>query len=427
MIAFTAAGFAKKGVQNQKGTVKAVPNTLGGDCMKRIIAISAMFALLVGAAFAADVSGHVIGTATLIDMSTAQDAEGVKADAGAGGGMDRIRAEASGGSDDGKWGGWVRIEGNGMAGNAWWQPIDQLLVRIGSNGGDGYYGKEGVTGWGFYQTVTDTGVAFAGENVWGWHLNGAVSGFTQGHSTRTAFYGGFGDNGLMLEIKPIDLLGINLVLPFAGGTAKDFYKNILAQIDLNFGFGNIALTFDSGAGWSDIDADPDPGKVYLYFGGSFGSIGIDFGFAYGFPVTDDATGFYKYYSPMGIGLGFKFDNGGLFGIKARVTASLAEKYTVTGFGDEKIPLGLIFDILPYLKFNDNFSLFLSGGIVMTGKGDWEGAESQLAWHVNPYIQIGSEWGPKFLAGIKLWQTPEKDGKGNKFINFSVPVALNVGF
>jgi len=396
--------------------------------MKRIIAISAMFALLVGAAFAADVSGHVIGTAKLLEMSTAQDAEGVKADAGAGGGMNRLRIEASGANDEGTFGGWVRVsqtEPWSIGGNAWWQPIDQLLVRIGSNGGDGYYGKEGVTGWMFYQTVTDTGVAMEGDNVWG-------SGFGTGKSTRTAFYGGFGGNGLMLEIKPIDLLGINLVLPLNDGTAKDFYKDFLAQVDLNFGFGNIALTFDGGAGWKGID-DYDPSKVYLYFGGSFGSIGIDFGFAYGFPVKDE-TGFIKYYSPMGIGLGFKFDNGGLFGIKARVTASLAEKTTVTGFGDAKEPLGLIFDILPYFKFNDNFSLFVSGGIVMVAKGDWEGAESQLAWHANPYIQIGSEWGPKFLAGIKLWSGADKDESGLKdgkpgstFVNWAIPIAINVSF
>jgi hypothetical protein len=66
----------------------------------------------------------------------------------------------------------------------------------------------------------------------------------------------------------------------------------------------------------------------------------------------------------------------------------------------------------------------------------------MGWHFNPYLQIGEEWGAKFLAGIKVWsagKTPaslgEPDENGiptiipgqDAIIHWAVPIAIIVSF
>jgi len=455
--------------------------------MKKLIAVLAMVALVSGAAFAEiSVSGHVIGTVNLIqgdsgkfyekdddgDFIFMKDGKVVDPKAGdpqASGSLNRVRVEASGESEDGAFGAWVRIEG-GMAGNAWWKPMDMLLLRVGSNGGDGYYGKDGITRWMFYQTVSDTGVVNAG-NAWG----GGYAPTNMG----TAFYGGYGDNSFMLEFKPIDVLGINLQLPFEnGGKAEDFYKHIIAQADLNLEFGNIALTFVGNNGklgfdekaYDDMD-DMDivelqtlgftdfiqggGSKLYLYLGLPLGeNIALDVGASFTLPVKGEKGAFLNekltYNAPIAAGIGFKFGGGESFGIKARFVVNLGGSLTSSESGVDKVdvPMTLLFDILPSIPINESATLFVSAGIGMRDAMKVkQGTETitydaLFSWHINPYIQIGSEWGPKFLAGVKIWSsgsafdhTGLKDYKGYKtdgyagsnFVNFAIPIAINVGF
>jgi hypothetical protein len=61
----------------------------------------------------------------------------------------------------------------------------------------------------------------------------------------------------------------------------------------------------------------------------------------------------------------------------------------------------------------------------------------MGWHFNPYLQIGEEWGAKFLAGIKVWsagKTPASLGEDgavipaqDAIINWAVPIAIIVSF
>ena len=383
---------------------------VGGDCMKKIIAISVMFVLLTGAAFAADVSGSVIGTVNVLTGDNGDDSK-VTSSAG----LDRVRVEASGSSDS--FGGWVRLDpasleikedegevnfSSGVAGNVWWKPVDELKILIGGNP-DGFWGKEGVSGWMFYQTAYDTGVTVDGANVWG-----GDNIYGQGLKYRNAFYRGFGDNGLLLEIRPADIATINIALPvFAGGETADVFKHLVAQVDLHLDFGNIAITYEGegsyiqggNTGW----VGGDGATIFAYFGGSFGPLALDVGLGY------ELVGESKFKNPIAIGLGAKYATDS-FGVKFRAVTSLA--------GDDKATK-ILTDVLPYFVLGDKLRAFVSFGLGMTMP---EAGDSVMDWHFNPYVEVGEEWGAKFLAGIKV-----QSGGNGESIGWAVPIALSIGF
>jgi len=390
--------------------------------MKKIIAILAMVALVGGVAFAeAAVSGHVIGTVNLFESDTSKATDNKISGSG---GFNRVRLEASGSDEEGKFGAWLRvgddIDAAIVAGLAWWKPIDQFKLTVGGNP-DGIFGKEGNTGWMFYQTVSDTGVAMGGENVWGWALtngfynywDGGVGGFGAGVKTRDVFYEGFGGNGLLLEIKPIEMFGLNIVLPYFtdGALVEDIFKDLTLQLDLNLDFGNIALTFKGDA------SGASGGNVYVYAGiGAIENVALDIGLSL---ILDGDT---VKKQPLGVGLGAKVDISETFGLKARLAA------LVPTDSDDKTTR-ILFDVLPFFALSDSMTVFVSVGL---GLVDFDG-EACVGFHFNPYLQVGSEWGPKFLAGIKVWQMAAYEGKfindfvTDSHINWAVPIAVNVSF
>jgi hypothetical protein len=398
--------------------------------MKKLIVLSVVFALVAVAAFAVDLGGTVIGTVNLFESNTGDDAK-INSSAV----LNRVRVDGGGETGEGKFGGYVRVdmfhtiadpadlngkpwEAGGQvrfmtaAGNAWWKPIDQFKLMFGSNGGDGFYGKDGVTAWMFYQTVSDTGIVKVG-NAWG-------GGYGE-INFRDIFYGGDGGgDALRMEIRPLDILGININIPFFNGIAMygdleqketaDVFKKTMVQLDLNLDFGNIALTYRGGLG-ADDDND-DPAKIFLYYGGSFGDLAIDFGFSY---QMDGKEAGVSYKNPMGVGLGVKYASDA-FGVKLRVGATLA--------GEDKAT-NILADVLPYFSLGDNLTAFVSVGIAMFTPDQGDG---YMAWHFNPYLQVGEEWGAKFLVGVKVDGSDKKgdDGKDAP-VNWSVPIALSVSF
>ncbi|MDR2718216.1 MAG: hypothetical protein LBB89_09155, partial [Treponema sp.] len=107
--------------------------------MKKLIAISVVFALVAGAAFAADVGVEAIGKVDLANGSTLKDAAGDSPKPGTDY-SSRLRVQASGENDDGTFGGWFRyqsgIDGDGdqsAFAYAWWKPIEQVKLTIGTN------------------------------------------------------------------------------------------------------------------------------------------------------------------------------------------------------------------------------------------------------------------------------------------------------
>ncbi|MDR1804546.1 MAG: hypothetical protein LBQ94_13170, partial [Treponema sp.] len=346
--------------------------------------------------------------------------------------------------------------GGGFAGNAWWKPLDLLKIMIGSNGGDGFYGKEGVTGWGFYQTASDTGVVRAG-NAWGGGYGPVVF--------RSAFFGGVGYNALHLTISPVEMVDINIAVPFwmenavpnqdnlPEGRAAYIFQRTVFQADLKLDFGNIALTYVGDGNKYTYGGAANPGTIFAYFGlTSIENLGIDVGIGFPLPLTDKDSikdHVATKVTPISAGLGAKFTTGD-FGIKARVVASFAGSTKVDFDGDagdpDPDPFKLTADILPFYSLSDNLRIYFSAGLGITdvdknAKGDivppkdaWgDDTKAVVAWHINPYVEKGQEWGPKFLAGLKL-SSNGKDSANLKdpsekeqIVKWAIPLALSVGF
>jgi hypothetical protein len=387
--------------------------------MKKLIVLSVVFALVAStAAFAVDLGATIIGSASLASGESGDDAS---EDIVGSGGLGRVRIDGGGEAGEGKFGGYFRYDG-GATGNAWWKPIDQFKLLIGGNGGDGFFAKEGVTGWMFYQEPCDIGVSNNG-NTWG-----------GGYGTmkfRDIFYGGGfdGNPDVLLMITPLDILAINVQLPFITGKGmktEDIFKVALFQLDLKLDFGNIALTYkgglndvDTSGKFSGYENDYSSPQIYLYYGGSFGDLAIDFGFTYHMDAENAAGD--KEKRPMGVGLGVKYAADS-FGVKFRAGATLA--------GEDK-NTNIIADIMPYFSLGDNITAFVSVGIGMFMPDD---GDQLMGWHFNPYVQIGEEWGAKFVIGVKLWnQTALNNADTNwanvkdDIIHWEVPIGVKVSF
>jgi len=397
--------------------------------MKKLIAIAVVFALVSGVAFAVDVSGTVFGLINVVKGSSVEDS-----DMESGGTMKRVRFDGSGEVADGAFGGYIRLNWDENGGGqdsalAWWKPIDQFKLLIGRNS-DGIWGKEGVTGWMFNQMPYDGGVA-TNPGIWysaidGWASTPFVGGPFM--CNRYAFFEGVNVYGALLEIKPIDMIGINIGIPFIGdglngnGKAEDVYKGMTAQLDVNLDFGNIALTYAGGGGFGKSGrsvtgpglANSD-GAIFVYFGGSFGDLGLDVGFAYhlaGKDAADEAVAL-----PIGIGLGLKY-GAGAFGFKLRATFALG--------GDDKNTY-INASVLPYYAVNDNISVFLNAGLGITSYDPDADKDAVIGLYINPYIRVGAEWGPSFYAGLQIVNDGQKGADDKTVTTFAVPIGIMLSF
>jgi len=382
--------------------------------MKKLIAISVVFALVAGVAFAADVSGEVFAKVTPLQSSTQKDDIVTAA-----GEMRRVRVEASGQDDEGTFGGYVRIDKtpwwsgswNGdlgvvgsetgiLTGNVWWKPVDQFKFLIGGNGKDGFFGADGITRWGFYQVAAD-GAGVPQEN---WRFS-------------NSFYGGFDPlYSVVLTITPVDAVEVNLGIPFfddtvnkdgkANQTADKFKKTNFQFAYTIDGTGKLAITYAGDL----MEGNAQP-KVYGYFNlSSIDNLGLDIGVGFKFPNEDTSN-------PISAGVGVAY-NAGEFGVKTRVQGT---------FGGEKTdPLEIDFDVLPYYAISDTLTFFFDAGVyvAMPDQGD-----SLLGWHITPYITVKSGWwAPNFYAGIRVDNANgAKDGAGDGYIQWSVPIAITVHF
>jgi len=371
--------------------------------MKKLIAISVVFALVAGVAFAVDVSGEVFAKVTPL-QSTTQSGDTVQAS----GEMKRVRVEVSGQDDEGVFGGYVRIDkspwwaGVGsetgiLTGNVWWKPIDQFKFLIGGNGKDGFFGADGITRWGFYQVAAD-GAGVPQEN---WRFS-------------NSFYGGFDPlYSTVLTITPVDAVEVNLGIPFFdGGETADVFKKTNFQFAYTIdGTGKLAVTY---AG--DLMEGAQQPKVYGYFNlSAIENLGVDIGVGFKFPNEDDTS------NPISAGVGVAYGAGD-FGVKGRVQGT---------FGGEKTdPLEIDFDVLPYYAISDTLTFFFDAGVYFAQP---DSGDSTMGWHINPYITVKSSWwAPNFYAGIRIADAYANGDaykvKGvDDVINWSVPIGIAVHF
>jgi hypothetical protein len=242
----------------------------------------------------------------------------------------------------------------------------------------------------------------------------------------------------MLDIKPTEMIGINIILPyFNGGPLEGIFKNTTAQLDLNLDFGNIALTFE--ASEHSMDEDLIGAKFYLFFNlSSIDNLDLSVGVGFKVPETGDMviededtdmTFVVKDVTrmdPLAIGLAAKYDVNDAFGLKARLLVELAGNTKADGADQVDDPIFFGIDLLPYYGINDSLKIFFGLGLFMRNHEDWD--DPKVGFHVNPYVQIGAEWGPPFYAGIRLWSDEvSATGDADPLIKFEIPIGIQISF
>jgi len=311
--------------------------------MKKLIVLSVIFALVAGAVFAQDIGGAVYGKVNLAEGSSASG-DKVRAS----GELARARLQVTAQNDEESFGGLARFDsrGNESYGFAWWKPMDMLRLQIGRNA-DGDFGADGVARWGFYQEAGDAAII---EETWRY---GA------------AFFGGFGDGGLVVTLSPMEELAINIGVPYFNKDLAEYvYKRTNVQVAYTMeGLGKFAVTYAGGAGkikeapytggagklningfefdldeyiageiksvaMTQAEADAmfgvsesyEPGKVFAYFELSMiENLNVHAGFAYTF---NGGNGSSSYKNPIAAGLGAMY-NMDAFGVKARLMSTFA--------------------------------------------------------------------------------------------------------
>jgi len=355
--------------------------------MKKLIAISVVFALLAMTAFAeTSVGGNLkIGVSLLSGDDGGGDAQSGK--------LTIYDSHANVNFGDSSAGGMVRVHAGGQGvGNAidwtpniftfgWWKPIDQLRIQLGQNA-DGDWGHAQIGGWGF------NGEAQGGTSLDQYR---GLEGVAHVARTTKAWYGGFGsgdanDVGAAISIYPVQGLTINWGIPLgAKGELGDTFGK--SHFGVVYAIQDIG-TFRLAAVLTDPDAD-----VPLNFYGSFylmaiDDLGVDIGVGYAEEI-------------LGIGLGLRYTAGD-FGIKLRFGVDLE---------DPDVALGV--HILPSYNIGGGAVAFLNAGMGMQG--------DVFTWYANPYVRVPMGGGMSFYGGFQLWSNADE------VIHWAVPITYNFYF
>jgi len=347
--------------------------------MKKVIAISVVFVLVVGAAFAdASFGGQLQIGATLVAGKGDDDPT-----------VGPITVENSMikvAISEEKAGGVLAIDVNGGYSTGfttfrgkhaffWWTPIPQLRLQIGQNL-DGDYGAAQITDWGFTAEAKN-GSGAVNDYQGGLFMNGGNRG--------DAFYGGSSDWNLNFQIRPgVEGLSINLIFPLSG---PDFASTYLSShVNIVYGIADIGTARIS-LKLNGTDADDKLNPVDFY--GSFylvaiDDMGVDIGVAYEGEV-------------LKIGLGFRYA-GGDFGFKLRAGTILTENAPTIAFG-----------ILPSYNLGALTAYLQAGlGMRLPDVGDTE-----VDWFVNPYISANAG-GITLYSGFQLQSKSEVTSWGILF-------------
>jgi hypothetical protein len=431
--------------------------------MRKIIVLSVVLALAAGAAFAeVSVGAAVQAGATAVQGSSKGGSKLVTS--GFNGGRlqgDYTNDEGTFGASTKIWIGDYEHWANTFA-YAWWKPVSQIRVFGGRNS-FGEFGINYIVGWGWHASDAEDYVAYNGY------------GFTRSSWA----YSGWDATGFALTLAPVTGLAINVAVPY--GTeekeAEDVYKNIVGQLTYDIAsVGQIGLTYDSGAGYTDgpepkngtylkesdgsfvnsgtstwasgskpadaavvitepIAGDPveDPGIIYAQFHlTAVQNLDLNIGLKYtlaGKAKKGNATDKTTYTPPINAGLGLNYTISDTIGVKARLAAAFAGS-TKTGDTTTDDPLHLGFDVMPYFDLSI-LKLFLNLGVEFTAEQEGTADSQVFAWYFNPYI-TKSAGSATFYAGFQLYSDGgpyDKDEKKNKdaVITWAVPVGLQLTF
>ena len=396
--------------------------------MKKLLAITVIFALVAGAAFA-----QVFGSAE-VRWGIAGQAAGAD-DILTSGSIDNGAIGFQGANDDETYGGKFKFvikgttdnyknaykPGSGAAGApldpaevtegapgydlvvgsvtwdsafAWWKPIEQVKFFLGKDG-DGMFNTAGLSRWAHHKM--DRGIA---KEDW---------------DAGDYLLGNWDKFGMALMLYPMDGLEINFALPIPGvegykvvttsGSESnnkalkhgDWFKGIQAQVGYNLdGIGKFYLTYQGETASSKL-------------GGAFGITYQSAEFIEG--LAFEVGGNFQMYKsavdtkdPIRLGVGVHY-TGGDFGVKFRLFSQLnkSDSYTY-----------LKADIMPWYSFGDIGTIFCNIRFVTANKDD-------IGWHINPYFQFNVGMGD-FRIGAMF-----EDENGNKELSWKIPVSMLISF
>jgi len=401
--------------------------------MKRVIAILVVFALVAGAAFAEINFGGSFGYKAEIIKGQGTDAdmggtsEKTSTEISSSAGVVSAQLDLNFSDDEGKYGGRVRLYANptGPWWNgqqdyvpfafAWWKPFEQFKVWLGYNP-EGELGTAQITGWGFHTEAEDYV---------------AINSFRNTIGDFGGFYGGFKEFGAILSVYPIDMLAVNIVLPFSKKDKvdtdydttpdKDRYVaratyDVFRQMHVNAvlkieNIGNATLSW-KGTSTGPAGNTSSAGNIYVSFNlTAVENLNVDLGVGLGLPWKDASD--VEHNEPFGLGLGVTYGAGD-FGIKFGFGA----KFVKDGATDMSVIL------LPYYNFGA-FTGYLNLGLLLNIPDG--GGDGPLSWCVNPYVKVPAG-GPTFYAGLKLQGARTYAGTATTdTVEWSVPVGIQIYF
>jgi len=421
--------------------------------MKKLIAISVMCALVLGAAFAEtsvggkihlggkvvsgdNVENSVLGTQA-IDGDWYNVALAVNFGGGeAGGKLSLHDSDAH----------WYDYYG-------WWKPIPQLKIQMGVNA-DGDFGTASITGWGFTGEAKNRLGAF---NEYGdsWDQG-------QAHSRNSGWYAGTGETpNLSFQLYPMEGLTITLWIPMKGENAAMTFTKMEAVVTYNIiDVGTFKLAYQSNTGfvkgkgddnvWYGADGITDaaasPKVWFSFFLSAIEGMGAEIGIGYKFPFKDktDPDAVVKTNHPIEIGLGFRYNITSEFQFKLRGAVTAAGSTTDGDEDPVKDPTKISFSINPNYKLGKATLYFYAGmGIQLSDYEDgdksiWDVNQSGsvINWFVNPYIEIPAGDTLRFQVGLQVssngqkykWDNPAKeDERDNAIITWAIPIGFRAYF
>jgi hypothetical protein len=452
--------------------------------MKKLIAIGVVFVLVVGTAFAAvEVSVDVAAIIIVAESTSKKILSGTDAlgnptykddTVRTGGQAHTAQIGASAQNESGTIGGTFKLKANGYTntqgygpgaaysaangganayawGWVWWKPVDVIRLQFGTNAGDGEFeAPSSVAQWGFYQ---GDDVQITANGAWG-----NLYGF--GINTRDAFYGGYNNGGLVLKIGSFNGFSINVGIPFWSGvgwgslsnttnvgttnkTLENTLKHIEAQIRYDIdNVGVVTLTVVGNDATPSNGSASDELKLFLNFDVSaIPNIGLAFGVGYQLPDLNyiaTSTSTVSTYNPLFVGLAANV-NADKFGLKFRAVMALGgNKKTENNDGTsaatevDPTPFKLQMDLMPTYQLSDSATVKVSFGIGILGedlRADGTVANDMaFGWHVNPYLVLSGAGGGSFFIGFRLeGRDAWKDDRGDKYILWSLPMALKFSF
>jgi hypothetical protein len=376
--------------------------------MKKLIAILVVFGLLTTAVFAqADFSAGGATKTTLIEGHTEADdpwtgfASWFWMSAGKTNEDNTMGAKgaisfSTGDDEDGSS---LNVSGDDTWFYAWWQPIDQLFIKMGKIGEDGkHWAGADMMGWGFESNDMLVGIDFDYYNGFAGHLLGdGFAFFDDGLSNH---------NGLQISILPMDGLAINFGFNMEGLAEEAFVDNIALQVVYQIpDLGEAAIGFRNGAEGEDKN-------VWLQYSMPISNMKIEAGLQ--FTLREDIDPI------LGVGLGFRYGN--QWGDQFWATARLAIKYDLES-------KDMVFGIGVCPSYDlEMFRIYVPINIAMDMP---DGGDSVMYWGINPYIrrQMGGleVWAGFYAHNGHRWpwmaEWPPYDKAPEDVVNWGIPVGF----